>query len=563
MPAQTYEQKAGKIAAWCGLAWCALLLMLTFCVPCAQALEGTDDEAALAAQAQAAEEYLRAIQAGEADGAAAATSMSVQSVPLDVFSGTATASSVEISPLGFTARTTRPAASNANYYSAVNPYYRYDSLAPTGNPCYGSYVTGNCTWYAWGRAREILGSDPQIGCGDPYDMWECVQSNGAYQTGQEPRVGSLCIGSSGDSWHVSVVEAIVDGVAYVSESGYSVSSTAPTADTITFHYGPVTSWMSGGIVGYIYLLDDVDHNPSACADHIEGGRGQVHVSGWAYDVDEPSSSLAIHVYVGGPAGSGASGFALSTDCQRDDVNSAFGISGTHGFDATLDVGVTGQQEVYVYAINVGQGVNVLIDHKTVNVGRAFSDVRDSHAWYYQSVYAAADAGLLAGYDSGAFGPGDALTRAQAAVILWRYLDGTGSTAGQAALPDIETNQYYTTAANWAVSHGVINGKDVNGQRLFDPQGAITRQELCAILANAAVVYKGASPDSASLDVLSKYPDAGQISSWAQSSVTWALGTGLVSGVDQSGTRYVAPTEPVNRAMMAAILMKAVNAGVLK
>ncbi|MCL2881830.1 MAG: hypothetical protein FWF45_02915, partial [Coriobacteriia bacterium] len=76
---------------------------------------------------------------------------------------------------GFVARTTRPAATNKWYYSTINPYYTAGSnLAPTGNrstvkgsSSYGKYVTGNCTWYAWGRAAEILGAKPKLIAGAP------------------------------------------------------------------------------------------------------------------------------------------------------------------------------------------------------------------------------------------------------------------------------------------------------------------------------------------------------------------------------------------------------------
>lgn len=156
--------------------------------------------------------------------------------------------------LGYGARVYAPSSTNGWFYSGVNPYYN-DYLAPTGHPVGSAYTIGNCTWYAWGRAAEILGHAPDIhGALAPLDMLAQVQATGAYRTGTEPRVGALVVGKA-NHWHVAVVEAIVDGVVYVSESGYATSSSWCGYDGIWFHYGPLQAWMKG-VVGYIYLVDD-------------------------------------------------------------------------------------------------------------------------------------------------------------------------------------------------------------------------------------------------------------------------------------------------------------------
>lgn len=49
----------------------------------------------------------------------------------------------------YSARTTAPVANNSYYYSSANPFY-------------SAGFTGNCTWYAWGRAYEILGTSPSL-----------------------------------------------------------------------------------------------------------------------------------------------------------------------------------------------------------------------------------------------------------------------------------------------------------------------------------------------------------------------------------------------------------------
>lgn len=171
-------------------------------------------------------------------------------------------------PSNFTARTTRPAASNVYYYSGnYNIYYQYNSLAPTGNAYYGSsYVLGNCTWYACGRAMEIVakagGSISKVQAifgGDPVGIYNTNAAKGTFEYGTAPKIGALAIfnyGSSGDA-HIAVVENIINGVPYVSESGYSVSTVQPneSKSNIIFKYQSIYNWAGGrSLRGYIYLI---------------------------------------------------------------------------------------------------------------------------------------------------------------------------------------------------------------------------------------------------------------------------------------------------------------------
>ena len=170
-------------------------------------------------------------------------------------------------PAGFTPRTSRPASTNKYYYNGTeNIYYKYNSLAPTGKAYYGSqYVLGNCTWYACGRAMEIVaqagGNTANVKAifgGDPVQIYNTNVNKQIFSCGKTPKIGALAIfgyGASGDA-HIAVVENVIGGVPYVSESGYTVSSTVPNSDksNIIFKYQSIYNWASGReLVGYIYL----------------------------------------------------------------------------------------------------------------------------------------------------------------------------------------------------------------------------------------------------------------------------------------------------------------------
>ena len=136
-----------------------------------------------------------------------------------------------------------------------------------------------------------------------------------------------------------------------------------------------TGWL-GGANQYIKYIKwpgapafSKTYDPEGCLDIVSGGDGTVYVRGWVFDRDNLSSPVEIHVYVGGVAGSGAYGVpGIIANTYRPDVDSAFsGVGQYHGFDATIDVPVTGDTTVYVYAINIGGGTNPEIGHLSTHI----------------------------------------------------------------------------------------------------------------------------------------------------------------------------------------------------
>lgn len=170
-------------------------------------------------------------------------------------------------PVGFVKRTERPAATNEYYYNKkYNIYYGYNSLAPTRKKMSDkkNYVVGNCTWYACGRALEIVaeaGGDinkvKAIFGPDPVGIYNMNIAKGSFEYGMTPKIGALAVfnyGAGGEA-HIAVVEDIIGGVPYVSESGYAISTKRPKASTVIFEYQSIYNWAAGrSLKGYIYLI---------------------------------------------------------------------------------------------------------------------------------------------------------------------------------------------------------------------------------------------------------------------------------------------------------------------
>ena len=182
-------------------------------------------------------------------------------------------------------------------------------------------------------------------------------------------------------------------------------------------------------------------------------------------------------------------------------------------------------------------------HATVDVSDLFIDIAPD-AWYKDAVQYAYDNGLMTGVSATEFAPEQTTTRAMIVSILAR-LEGVES-AEAAGFADVDDNDWYATAVNWAANVGVVNGYEDN---TFRPNTAITREQLAAILMNYAA-YKGYDV-SARAD-LSHYSDADSISSWANDVLLWAVAEGLLTGVTDD---TIAPQAHATRAQVAAILQR--------
>lgn len=60
---------------------------------------------------------------------------------------------------------------------------------------------------------------------------------------------------------------------------------------------------------------------------MTGGTGKINVTGWTFDYDDAGASLAVHVYIGGPAGQeGCDSAQIYADKVRSDVNTVLELA---------------------------------------------------------------------------------------------------------------------------------------------------------------------------------------------------------------------------------------------
>ena len=88
-------------------------------------------------------------------------------------------------------------------------------------------------------------------------------------------------------------------------------------------------------------------------------------------------------------------------------------------------------------------------------------------------------GIVTGYGDGIFGPGNALTREQLALMLWRYAEKPEGAGELRSFADADkVDAWAADALRWCVGKGVITGK---GGGVLDPLGVATRAEIATML----------------------------------------------------------------------------------
>lgn len=177
-------------------------------------------------------------------------------------------------------------------------------------------------------------------------------------------------------------------------------------------------------------------------------------------------------------------------------------------------------------------------------GYSFTDL-DAHAWYHEAVDYAISHSLMNGYGNGIFGPGDTLTRAMLAQILYN-LEGGVLVNYLMQYNDIPADEWYTEAVRWATSEGIVSGY---GNGVFAPNDPITREQLAVMLYRYEQSKVGVT--EAWMPQLS-YTDITEVSDWAYDAMGWCTTNGIIEG---KGNGILDPKGKATRAEVAAMLMR--------
>ena len=118
------------------------------------------------------------------------------------------------------------------------------------------------------------------------------------------------------------------------------------------------------------------------------------------------------------------------------------------------------------------------------------------------------------------------------------------------LKDLYISEWYAKAVAWAYDTGVVTG-DLTTKK-FNPNADVTREQLALMMYRYAQ-YKGYDTDAGA--DFTGLKNVENISDWAADGINWAVGLGLISGIESAGVKDLAPQGTASRAQMAAILQR--------
>jgi len=272
-------------------------------------------------------------------------------------------------------------------------------------------------------------------------------------------------------------------------------------------------------------------NPLGSVDAASPVTDGIVVAGWALDWTT-ANPVDVTVVVDGVAMT-----TVVASLSRPDVKAAYPeFDDRRGFTATVPA-VRGPHTVCA----VARGRIMACRSVTVTDGD-FADVPPGSFAAAPSRWMA-DTGITQGFPTDwQFSPGTGLSRAQAALFLWRLM-GSPSSATSCGWSDVPAGSGAAQAACWARGAGVITG--VRGDpSLFDPTGRVTRAQMVGMLWRVA--------GQPAVDGPSRFVDV-NVAAWFADAAAWADVHGISTGV--AGTDRFDPTGPVTRGQMAALLWR--------
>ena len=121
------------------------------------------------------------------------------------------------------------------------------------------------------------------------------------------------------------------------------------------------------------------------------------------------------------------------------------------------------------------------------------------------------------------------------------------------LNDVYDAEWYADAVAWAYAAGVVTG-DLNTKE-FNPNTDITREQLSVMLYRYA---QHKHYNTAKAKGFNGLDNAEAVSNWAADGMKWAVGNGIITGVDKDGVRDLAPQGDATRAQVATMVQRFCN-----
>ena len=187
------------------------------------------------------------------------------------------------------------------------------------------------------------------------------------------------------------------------------------------------------------------------------------------------------------------------------------------------------------------------EYYIVETDEKFNDI-DNH-WALEYIKSSLSHGIFNGIGEGRFDPNGKITRAMFVTILGRLHCIETADYGKKVFNDTEDNSWYTPYCDWAYRFGISMG---DGHGNFNPQGEISREEMCVMLKRYIEFAGFGLKKKSSSMPFGDMKDAGD---WAVDSIEFVQSMGLMSG---NTSNHFMPKGRTTRAEAATVLMRLIE-----
>lgn len=238
--------------------------------------------------------------------------------------------------------------------------------------------------------------------------------------------------------------------------------------------------------------------------------------------------------------------------------SGTGVTGTGAHCACETVTLSSAGEIPVRAWFAADGTlladtpsYICTGTENANLIAMFGDDRfldvPAYDWYAADVNEAAEAGIAKGVSPFVFEPQSSMNRAMVVQFLARIDAAQTENIAPAPFTDVNQNDWYAGAVNWAYECGIIEGIS---ETQFAPTAKVSRQDFVTMIIRY-LTCNGYSIDAGDLD----YADASEISDYALEAVAKANAIGLIRGYTDN---TVKPKNTLVRAEGITFIMRAIR-----
>jgi len=156
--------------------------------------------------------------------------------------------------------------------------------------------------------------------------------------------------------------SVINTTGYVNNNRYTVAILTDTKNG-NVNASPYNTWQANIVSNMAKILmpgGNIDlpqnHNPFGHVDGVTVSGNTLHVWGWTIDPDLKNGSVYVRVYIDNTLVSN-----IATATYRADVNTAFHVTGYHGYNRTSSI-TTGTHKITVRYMNYSYGTVTYVDY---------------------------------------------------------------------------------------------------------------------------------------------------------------------------------------------------------